>query len=152
MFQYFKDLDSQEKLPEFEDLEMLARKLYRAYSTTRGVYRALYDDGSHNEWSDFVPLGTCWSVPPVDPTSIHKSASTSRSKTTTKHHKANSSKMKPADTPPFKGDRTLGKSIALMRDFLLQREMAYATAEGDVGRVYEIMKVSLNEIFCVGIF
>lgn len=28
-----------------------------------------------------------------------------------------------------------------MRDALMSREMSYAIAEGDVGRVYEIMKV-----------
>ena len=46
------------------------------------------------------------------------------------------------ETVPCAGDRTLAKSIAFMRDTLWQREMAYATAEGDVGRVYEIMKVN----------
>jgi hypothetical protein len=30
-----------------------------------------------------------------------------------------------------------------MRDALLSREISYAIAEGDAGRVYEVMKVSL---------
>jgi hypothetical protein len=51
-------------------------------------------------------------------------------------------KKAPSETASCTGDRTLAKSIAFMRDTLWQREMAYATAEGDVGRVYEIMKAS----------
>jgi hypothetical protein len=32
----------------------------------------------------------------------------------------------------------------VMRDLLWQREMTYATAEGDVERLYEIMKVRFD--------
>ena len=51
--------------------------------------------------------------------------------------------MKDSDNekPPFKGDRVLANSIALIRDAMISREMSYAIAEGDVGRVYEVMKV-----------
>jgi hypothetical protein len=39
--QYFVDLEKQDKLPAFEDLEAMAKKLYRAYSTTKGYYQAM---------------------------------------------------------------------------------------------------------------
>jgi hypothetical protein len=42
-----------------------------------------------------------------------------------------------------KGDRVLANSITFMRDALLSHEISYAIAEGDAGRVYEVMKVSL---------
>jgi hypothetical protein len=38
----------------------------------------------------------------------------------------------------------LANSITLMRDSLMSREMSYAIAEGDPGRVYEIMKVRIK--------
>ncbi|PPQ81348.1 hypothetical protein CVT24_001360 [Panaeolus cyanescens] len=40
-----------------------------------------------------------------------------------------------------KGDRTLSNSIALMRDGILSMEFSYASAEGDVGRVYELLEL-----------
>jgi len=41
------------------------------------------------------------------------------------------------------GDRVLANSITFMRDAMMSREMSYAIAEGDAGRVYEVMKVCL---------
>jgi hypothetical protein len=45
---------------------------------------------------------------------------------------------------PFLGDRVLARSIVFMRDTLISREAAYAIAEGDVGRAYEVIKVQQN--------
>lgn len=45
-------------------------------------------------------------------------------------------------TEPFCGDRVLAQSIALIRDAVVLREFVLATCEGDVGRVYEAMKVN----------
>ena len=54
-------------------------------------------------------------------------------------------KRKNEDTDPatFRGDRVLAGSIAFICDGMNSREFTYAVAEGDVGRVYESMKVSL---------
>ncbi|KAL0062957.1 hypothetical protein AAF712_010178 [Marasmius tenuissimus] len=41
------------------------------------------------------------------------------------------------------GDPVLGRSTELMRDAIRQREMTLATADGDVGRVYEQLKFLL---------
>ncbi|TFY63099.1 hypothetical protein EVJ58_g3444 [Rhodofomes roseus] len=48
-----------------------------------------------------------------------------------------------ATRTPFRGDRVLAQSIAFMRDAVILREFVYATCEGDVGRVYEALKVML---------
>ena len=45
------------------------------------------------------------------------------------------------------GDRVLASSITFMRDALMSREMSYAVAEGDMGRVYEILKVMFSSLF-----
>jgi hypothetical protein len=49
----------------------------------------------------------------------------------------------------FEGDRTLANSIALLHDGIISREFAYATAEGDPGRVYAVMKVSSYYIYLI---
>jgi hypothetical protein len=41
----------------------------------------------------------------------------------------------------FRGDRTLARSVAFMYEALVSKEVAQAVAEGDVGRVYEGIKV-----------
>jgi hypothetical protein len=40
----------------------------------------------------------------------------------------------------FKGDHVLVQSIALMEDIMWSRECSYAVADGDPGRVYEVLK------------
>ena len=42
----------------------------------------------------------------------------------------------------FKGDRVLANTINFTVDTIVVREFLYAVSEGDVGRVYEAMKVS----------
>ncbi|PPQ76056.1 hypothetical protein CVT26_005438 [Gymnopilus dilepis] len=52
--------------------------------------------------------------------------------------------MEPAPPTRYpKGDRVLANSVTLMCDALMSQELSYAIAEGDAGRVYEIMKVLL---------
>ena len=47
------------------------------------------------------------------------------------------------EEPPFGGDASLGRSIMFMYDNIISREVAYAVAEGDAGRAYEGIKVSM---------
>lgn len=49
----------------------------------------------------------------------------------------------PDAKPEFKGDQTLAKSIAFIRDAMLAREFSLATAAGDVRRIWEVIKVTL---------
>lgn len=41
----------------------------------------------------------------------------------------------------FEGDRVLANSILFLQDFGWWTEIAYAVPEGDIGRVFEILKV-----------
>ncbi|KAI1792869.1 hypothetical protein LXA43DRAFT_886661 [Ganoderma leucocontextum] len=45
------------------------------------------------------------------------------------------------DEEPFGGDRTLAQSILFMSDVILLRELSQAVAEGDIGRVWNAMKI-----------
>ena len=46
-----------------------------------------------------------------------------------------------ASEKPFIGDQILARSISFIRDTMLAREFSLATAHGDVGRLWEIVKV-----------
>jgi hypothetical protein len=170
LFEYFKKLKETNQLPAFEDLEALARKLHRAYTSSRAQYRAIHDTQGLNEWSRIIPLGSPWTglipeessanvgIPtrnvkgpktafPVQESSANVGASTESGK-----KKWASEKQKTAaDSKNFKGDRVLSQSIALLGDIMWAWECAYAVAEGDAGRVYEVLKVGqISRVFaCV---
>ncbi|KAJ3776373.1 hypothetical protein FB446DRAFT_636082, partial [Lentinula raphanica] len=159
IFGYFEDLKKEEKLPTFEDLKSMARKLFNNYSSTRAHHNALHKAGASAEtssWSSSVPVGTPWLGVVNDPSmediglSINKTtARSARQEPTykTKPQKRSTQKEKEAEEVQNKlretGDRVLANSIAFMRDAVLSRECANAVASGDVGRVWEVMKVWL---------
>ena len=129
-------LDSTKSLPDIEDLNSAAQKLHRTFSTTRGIYYALADTTTPSDWADNIPMGSPWS-PPLDSVSSQLPDQVA----------AKNSKAKPISTMHPLGDRVLASSITFMRDALMSREMSYAVAEGDIGRVYEILKVMFSPLF-----
>ncbi|KAH7888802.1 hypothetical protein F5I97DRAFT_1790114, partial [Phlebopus sp. FC_14] len=50
----------------------------------------------------------------------------------------------------FHGDIILAKSIMFIQDALISQEAAYAVVEGDVGRVYETIKMSVMLFMFMG--
>lgn len=150
IFQHFESLSDSNKIPDIEVLEAAALKLHRTFSCTRAHYRALNDVSGTSEWSRLVPLGTPWAASVVDKSSLignpnlpnSKPAPTlSKTKSATTSKKAKKAKEDAERLKSFRGDRVLANSICFMRDALISREMSQAVAEGDVGRVWEVMKV-----------
>ncbi|KAF8958799.1 hypothetical protein BDZ97DRAFT_1940816 [Flammula alnicola] len=117
LLSYFKDRSLRKNLPTLEDLQVHARKLYRSYTSLRGQDKAIYGGRLMNGADSIVPQGT-------------KSARDIPGLPT------------PANLK-FMGDQVLGQSISFMRDAMFAREMTLAIADGDVGRVWEIIKVML---------
>ncbi|KAH7920579.1 hypothetical protein BV22DRAFT_996910, partial [Leucogyrophana mollusca] len=141
IFQYFTDLATRNALPDLEEFEEIARKLHRAYSSTRAIHRALADVTLDSDWAKTVPQGTAWTGTQAghstgDTTPVNDGAATKKPR----HAKQQG---EPSSMEPFRGDLVLAKEIAYLRDTILSREGALATAEGDVGRVYEAMKIML---------
>ncbi|TEB21750.1 hypothetical protein FA13DRAFT_1642380 [Coprinellus micaceus] len=128
IFVYFTELAAAKKLPTIEELEKSALELHHVYATTAGIYNALNDTTIDSRWTWAVPLGKEWEDRPKNPTSLGADAGEQEEERNGRHKK---------------GDRVLANSITFMRDALLEREVNYAIAEGDVGRVYQIMKVLL---------
>ncbi|OJT06327.1 hypothetical protein TRAPUB_2789 [Trametes pubescens] len=169
LFEYFASRTA-EDLPSFEELHSTAKKLYRAYSSHLASERALYspdptDERPPGEWEKTVPVGSPW-APEKSSTRAQEappSHTQSGSQPSGQLGVSSSSPVWPLEAPPkdtakqtrkrkrslskprepFRGDQALADSIAFMKDAWVSREFMYAAAEGDVGRVYEAMKMML---------
>lgn len=128
IFKHFVDLAASNNLPDIHTIETAAHTLHHMYSSTRAMHCALSDTTKSTSWTATVPLGSRWTPHTSNPTSAAPSQSTKQPDTAGRNKK---------------GDRVLSNTIGFMRDAILSREVSYAIAEGDAGRVYEIMKVML---------
>lgn len=136
---HFNNLD-QDRLPTFEELFKAALSLYDNYSTPRaGTIFAL---GCGAEGS-IVPTGEPWREEedtearpvPAEADGVNTEEGESSAE------KGPEGVDSPAKDKPFKGDHVLMKSTLFMYEALVSKEVAQAVAEGDVGRVYEGIKV-----------
>lgn len=111
------------------ELLQAARTLYQRYSNPRAYNRNLQKSQAG---SLSVPVGSPWSPPAAE-----------ASDPTAEAPKPGKRGKKKADAPEpaFHGDMSLAQSIQFMYDSIVSREVSYAVAEGDVGRVYEGIKV-----------
>ncbi|KAI0742858.1 hypothetical protein C8Q80DRAFT_1273453 [Daedaleopsis nitida] len=158
IFDHFKALASDNKIPSFEDLETHAKAVYRAFCTHHSGERALdpvqdaastsNEHPNTTRWKAVVPLGAAWTRAQHTTSTISDSAASA----TKQKAKAAKSKMSKRRNPrgrlneleePFTGDRVLANAINFIGDAITAREFLYAVSEGDVGRVYEAMKMML---------
>jgi hypothetical protein len=70
LFKYFEELSLSNKLPDIEDLQSAALQLHHAFSSTHGIYQALYDTTETSDWAKTVQCGSPWTPPPVIPSSV----------------------------------------------------------------------------------
>ena len=152
IFTYFKNKATTGQTPTIEDLENLAKGLNRQYSTQRAYEHALDEHVTEDPYA--VPLGTPWKARPAERSSQHVQSSKAMGKKkqgkkdtetgdNTSMSKAKGKKKKESAAPQvdFLGDRSLGKSIAFIKDTMMSRQMSTAVAEGDIGAAYECVKV-----------
>jgi hypothetical protein len=64
-----------------------------------------------------------------------------RRKDLLKKKKKNKAEESDEEPIPFIGDQTLAQSCRFMYDATISREVIYAIADGDIGRVWEVLKV-----------
>lgn len=120
LFAYFGSLPADQR-PTFDMLKKTAQELHSRYSSTRAYQDALRGRHEHQKWTK----GTVWT--PLPSTSSKTPSQT---------------QSLPQPPPPFVGDRILAQSILFMRDTILSKGAAEAVARGDVGTLYETLKVS----------
>ncbi|KAJ7805931.1 hypothetical protein B0H14DRAFT_2526395 [Mycena olivaceomarginata] len=136
VFEYFDNRAKANQLPDFESLATVARTLYHTYSTARARDHAVVDTGSASAWAKAIPTGTTWVPVEIEDSSVDQSTKTKR--------KPRKKPRKPKPVPPpCKGDFVLAQAIDFLRDALNSRKIAFAVAEGDVGRLYECIKYML---------
>ncbi len=120
--EYFNRLKIDDKLPTFSELKEIAQTLNRRYGSLQGYYAALRSNAFSEDPIMQVPDGSPWK-----PQSAESALASAPSKN-------------PADM--YRGDQCLAHSMMFIHDTIISREMTMAVAEGDSGRVYEMMKVS----------
>ncbi|KAJ7779878.1 hypothetical protein B0H16DRAFT_1830349, partial [Mycena metata] len=139
IFEYFAALGRIDKLPPFEELEEAAKKLFETYVASGARFQVGLDArDAATEWTARAPIGTVWD--PLPPSS--NSAQTKRKSKKVPSPKIPKRTVKKAPLPPpFFGDQVLFDTGTFMHDAMVFREAAAATAQGDVGRVWEALKI-----------
>ncbi|KAI9069580.1 hypothetical protein FKP32DRAFT_1540109, partial [Trametes sanguinea] len=122
LFAHFESLSAKGAVPSLDDLHRIARMLHSRYSCQRAWFDAM-EGVEHAEqagWSEGSPWKT-------------------RDKQANQPvgHAAKDSQRE------FEGDCTLAQSILFMMDTMLSRDAADAVAMGDVGRLWNNMKIML---------
>ncbi|KAJ7705556.1 hypothetical protein B0H17DRAFT_920313, partial [Mycena rosella] len=147
---YFDEREKSRRLPDFEELFPIARRLYCAYATARGRDHALYDIGDTSEWSKTVPAGSPWVATEVESSSLEKVKTKSKKPPKAPKVSAKTGKVSkprtPQEKPPpkqYEGDFVLCQEIDFIRDALNSCKISIAVAEGDIGRMYDCLKSML---------
>ena len=136
LLSYFADLDKKNELPQLEAILIQADILVKRYASQDAYEQALSlaeskDAPDHMK----VPFGS-----PISNTSLPDMA-TDISQTAPPALPTEDVPKAHQEADKFDGDRVLGNSILFLQDFGWWTEISYAVPEGDIGRVFEILKV-----------
>lgn len=144
MLQYFETAEANKSVPLFDNLWENAQLLFKRYG-----HLYAFEDAIRGQFSDDesqIPHGDIW-VASSDTSSaqFHPSGNDNnkRKGRPKKGKKKVVEDLDSDDEPqPFNGDQTLAQSCRFLYDATVSREVIYATADGDIGRVWEVLKVS----------
>ncbi|KAJ7743227.1 hypothetical protein DFH07DRAFT_869910 [Mycena maculata] len=151
---YFRDLASKKKLPGFSELLGIACELVDRYASQSAIQITLSASESlDSSRENRVPEGSEWVAPlhANPPVNVREEEdilglvdieepNTPRNPPIPLKASQNSPKVH-EEKPGFTGDRVLRNSEIFMQDFGWWIEFAFAVPEGDIGRVWEIMKI-----------
>lgn len=130
LIKHFESLRHQSRLPSFEDLEKVAEVLGQRHATTQAYTRARFP---LKHQPSNVPAGSPWTT--------QNSTADIIMDDITKDDTAKNEL--PLPLPSEDGDLTLTNATLFMRDGIWWREVCTAIAQGDPGRVWEVMKARL---------
>ncbi|KAJ7148144.1 hypothetical protein C8R43DRAFT_952750 [Mycena crocata] len=145
IFKYFAQRALNKTMPSFEDLHSIAKKIFETYTAPGARHQAGMDARDEAvAWTSHALLGVPWqpttssSAPPPKP----KRKSNKKKPVTAKTAgaKAAIAKKNLPPPPPFFGDKVLADDGAFMYDVFINREVVAATAQGNVGRMWEALK------------
>ncbi|KAF4583644.1 hypothetical protein AB1N83_012102 [Pleurotus pulmonarius] len=130
---HFQTLADGDCIPTLASLRKDAELLYYRFGHSAAFYRAM--DGMYADDDKKVPVGQPWEGGVELNEDIGKTGQR-KGKSKSKDGNALASDI----DLPFNGDQALAESTRLIMDLTLNREMAYATSDGDPERVWDIMK------------
>jgi hypothetical protein len=151
IFAYFEEHERLQTLPTFEELEVAAKQLFETYVAPRARHEVRID-ARDEATADIprAPLGSPWQSPAPPTTALKKGKEKAvkalkvGASTTTKK-KTQKKKVAEVPKPPFVGDQVAFDDGTFMYDAMISREVAAAVAQGDIGRVWEGLKVNLGQ-------
>lgn len=148
LWTYFDNLDRRHEIPSPEDLFNTAVDLWNNYSNPNASTAFI---AGHQLSDSVVPIGELWrkeedttESEPAPSQAAGGSAGNTREQEweNGRGGETNGKDAMSTGDKEFQGDRTLARSASFMYEALVSKEVAQAVAEGDVGRVYEGVKVS----------
>jgi len=148
LWTYFENLDHEGKIPSPEGLFDMALALWNNYSNPGAFTKFVI---GHRPNDSIVPIGEPWrkeediDAEPAPNQVIDGGIDGEGGGELGEDEGKRETKKKDvtsAGDDEFVGDRTLARSASFMYEALVSKEVAQAVAEGDVGRVYEGIKVS----------
>ena len=150
LWTHFKDCYERGDIPSLEELYDLAIILWDNYSNP-GAFTRFVLGGQPN--NSVVPIGEPWGKdedPEPRPApkramgnDVKGEGGEKLVKGEGKEEMKGKDESSSAEVKEFQGDRVLARSAAFMYEALVSKEVAQAVAEGDIGRVYEGIKVSV---------
>ncbi|KAF8184385.1 hypothetical protein K438DRAFT_1544545, partial [Mycena galopus ATCC 62051] len=140
---YFQDLAAKNEIPVLDVLRGYAYRLVDRYATQSAILTSLSASESlHPARENRVQEGSVWVTP------LHTDAPTPRNPTIPLRPAEDAPTVTPKaapqvhqEKPGFDGDRVLRNSQIFLQDFGWWIEFAHSVPEGDIGRVWEIMKI-----------
>jgi hypothetical protein len=139
LLSHFADLEQKNELPLLETILIQADTLVKCYALQDAYEQALSQTKSKDAPDHMkVPFGS-----PISSTSSSCMAPDISQSDLPALLSENVPKVY-QEADKFDGDRILATSILFLQDFGWWTEVSYAVPEGDIGRAFEILKVSSN--------
>lgn len=136
--QWFETAEKTETIPSFDDLWHKAQILFQRYGHPHAFETAL--TGRFFDDNRTITSGDAWKETLKDMSSVHLDYENKKGKGKLKKKREKTTEDDD-EMPPFLGDQTLAQSCRFLYDTTVSREVIYATAEGDIGQVWEAVKV-----------
>lgn len=167
LFEHFEKLE-EHNIPTIQTLRRYAHELHDQYSTQRAWVLAM-QGGSAADSAGWVK-GKVWESGPMVQEEQHENivagfseaggqgVADEHATAQEREPHASSSSSEDASSPSsnaessvgsdqgVSGDQSLAQSILFMRDTMVSRDASHAVASGDVGRLWEDMKVSIAHL------
>ena len=147
LLSHFKTLAINQDLPSLDTLLHHADILVGRYASQEAYEQSLSAEESRDAPEPMkVKPGPAGTVPNSDTANANVNTTTQ----TSENHEVDLLALPTESVPKvqqevedFDGDRVLANSILFLQDFGWWIEISYAVPEGDIGRVFEILKVKL---------